>query len=202
MLNSANAFKGRIGTAREAGSLFDYLTTTVIGPQSFDDLLRFQIVYAVSAFDKLMHDLIRIGMTQTFMGTRSASNKYRSEQITLDTHASLVSTTIPPKEVLFEQEIARKLGFNSYQEPERVAEGLSLIWQEDQKWQKIGSEMGWDADKARKQLKLISVRRNGIVHEADIDLITNAKRPIMRTETIAITDFVELCGMSIAKLVT
>lgn len=202
MLSSATAFKASIANARESVALFDFLTATIKGPQSYDDLLRFQIVFAVSAFDKLMHDLIRIGMTQTFMGTRAASAKYRSEQISLAIHTSLISAAIPPKEVLFEQEIARKLSYNSYQEPEKVAEGLSLIWQEDHKWQKIATHMSWEADQARKQLKLISVRRNGIVHEADVDLITNTKRAITRVEAISITDFMELCGSSIATLVT
>jgi hypothetical protein len=202
MLSSASRFKASIATARESMALFDFLTATVKGPQSYDDLLRFQIVFAVSAFDKLMHDLIRIGMTQTFMGSRAASAKYRSEQITLAVHTSLIAAAIPPKEVLFEQEISRKLSYNSYQEPEKVAEGLSLIWQEDHKWQKIAGHMGLDTDQARKQLKLISVRRNGIVHEADVDFITNVKRSITRVEAVIITDFIELCGSSIATIVT
>jgi hypothetical protein len=50
-------------------------------------------------------------------------------------------------------------------------------------------------------LKLISTRRNAIVHEADMDPLTNARTPITRAEANDITDFLEKCGTSIVNLV-
>src|SRR5215469_12742997 len=90
-------------------------------PLRFDDILRSQVVYSVSAFDKLLHDLIRIGMVATFCGTRSPTTKYRSEAISIQLHAELVEATIPPKEYLFEQEVIRRLRIQSYQDPIKVA---------------------------------------------------------------------------------
>jgi len=54
---------------------------------------------------------------------------------------------------------------------------------------------------ARTKLKLISVRRNAIVHEADMDPLTNAKAPISRDECNDVTDFLLNCGNAIGRLV-
>lgn len=171
-------------------------------PFSYDDLLRSQIVYSVSAFDKLMHDLIRVGMVAIFTSVRAATPKYYSESISIQFHGTLLAATLPPKEVLFEQEIAKKLRVVSYQDPQKVADGLSYIWCEKDKWFKIGQQMGWEPDTAKTKLKLIADRRNAIVHESDMDPISNAKNPISRAECLDVTDFIELCGKSIAQLVT
>jgi hypothetical protein len=106
-----------------------------------------------------------------------------------------------PQTLTFEQEIARKLKVVSYQDPQKVADGLSYIWDEKDKWGKIGRQMGWDPDNAKTKLKLIADRRNAIVHESDMDPISNVKNPISRTECRDVTDFIELCGKSIAQLV-
>lgn len=201
MLNSKSGFQDRLSEARNLNGLFEYLTQTVSAPFPFDDLLRAQIVYAMSAFDKLIHDLIRIGMLETFVGRRVATAKYKAESISLEIHAAISAATLPPKEVVFEAEVIRKLGFLSFIDPTKLAEGLSLIWNEPQKWEKIGGVIGMTGDDARKRLKLSSVRRNAIVHEADMDLVTGLKRPISSAEGNDITNFVEKCGNAIVGLV-
>src|ERR1700694_6058044 len=135
-------FTASITDARSLTGLYDFLTASVPSPFSYEDLLRSQIVYSVSAFDKLMHDLVRIGMVATFASLRTATPKYYSESISIQFHGTLVAATLPPKEVLFEQEIARKLKIVSYQDPQKVADGLSYIWDEKDKWVKIGQQMG------------------------------------------------------------
>jgi hypothetical protein len=195
-------FTTSIADARGLTGLYDFLTASVPSPFSYDDLLRSQLVYSVSAFDKLIHDLIRIGMVATFIGVRTATPKYYSESISIQFHGTLIAATLPPKETLFEQEIARKLKTVSYQDPQKVSEGLSYIWDENNKWIKIGKLMGWEPDNAKTKLKLIVDRRNAIVHESDMNPLSNTKNPINRAECNDVTDFIELCGNSIAQLVT
>lgn len=201
MRNARTLFNANINTAREAGSLFDYLTNSVTSPLSFNDLLRSQIVYSVSAFDKLMHDLVRIGMVEIFTGARPATTKYLAEPISLQIHSDLTTASLPPKEYIFEQAIFRKFKFISFQDPEKVADGLSYIWNEGQKWQKIAGNMGLSDKTARTTLKLIADRRNAVVHEADIDPVTNTKLTITKQECIDITNFLYRCGNEISDLV-
>lgn len=201
MLRAVAIFDASIAEARNLSTLYSYLSETVKAPYAFDDLLRSQVVYAISAFDKLMHDLIRIGMVATFVGHRVPTDRYHVEPITIQFHATLLAATVPPKEYLFEQEIVKRLGRLSFQDPEKVVEGLSLIWDEKQKWAMIAGAMGWDTNDAKTKLKLVAGRRNAIVHESDMHPLTNAKTPITAAECKDVTDFLQLCGRTIAKLV-
>jgi len=201
MRNSLALFNSNITDARNISALYEYLSSTVAAPQSFDDLLRSQIVYSVSAFDKLIHDLIRIGMVEIFMGRRIPTPKYLSEPIPMQVHSEIILATIPPKEYIFEQAIFQKLKTVSYQDPSKVAEGLSYIWNEPQKWQKIATAMATTDKTARTTLKLITDKRNSIVHEADIDPFTNAKFNINKTESESSLNFLYHCGNIIANLV-
>jgi hypothetical protein len=201
MLKAVALFDDNIASARHLANLYDYLTTKVVGPIPFDDILRSQVVYSVSAFDKLMHDIIRIGILEIYTGARLPTPRYHAEPISIEFHAVLINATIPPKEYLFEQEVIRKLSHLTFQDPERIAEGLALIWNEKQKWDKIASKMGISADAAKTRLKLIVARRNAIVHESDMHPITNAKTPLSKVECSEITDFIHACGHAVADLV-
>lgn len=201
MHNALALFNKNISSARHAAALYDYLTVSVTVPASFEDLLRSQIVNSVSAFDKLIHDLVRIGMTEIFIGARAATPKYLAESISIQIHGELISASIPPREHVFEQAIFRKLKIVSYQDPVKVADGLSYIWDEGQKWQKISEKMAQPDNVVRTTLKLIADRRNSIVHEADIDPLTNEKLDITKVECENLTNFLHRCGNEIAGLV-
>lgn len=201
MHKSLAVFQNNIREARELASLYDFLQLNVKAPISFDDLLRSQIVYSVSAFDKLIHDLVRIGTVDIFIGKRSVTNKYLNESISLAAYNSLSAATMPPKEYFFEQHIVNKLKRVSYQDPDNVADGLSYIWNEPHKWNKIAASMGLNETTVRTQLRLIVDRRNAIVHEADIDLATGQKFPISKTDSDATVVFLESCGEKIVQLV-
>lgn len=202
MYSALILFRANIEEAKNLVALYEYLEHSVKSPLSFDDLLRFQIVYAVSAFDKLIHDVIRMGIMEIFTCRRSPTPKYLAETISTLTYNDLISATLPPKEYIFEQAIAKKLKIVSYQEPEKVAEGLSYIWEEKQKWQKIAAKMMIDDTTAKTTLKLIASRRNSIVHEADIDPSTNLKYSISKSECQSITSFLYQCGEAIVDLVS
>ena len=59
MPDALTVFRANMGEADALTGLYDYLTGAVRGPFSFDDLLRSKFVYAVGAFDKLIHDIVR-----------------------------------------------------------------------------------------------------------------------------------------------
>lgn len=201
MLKAKNSFLESISQARDLSSLYEFLKKSIVTPFSYDDLLRYQTVHVVSAFDKLIHDLIRIGMVESFSGRRQATSRYHAEPISISLHSQLISATFPPKEMLFEQEIVKKLAYLSFQDPTKLVDGLSLIWQERHKWQKICQKMKYDPATAKTKMKLIVSRRNAIVHEADIQPITGIKTAINVNDCTENTDFLENCGVSIFELV-
>ena len=59
MLNSLNLFKKNINDSSQLLALFEFSIKNLPG-MDFDDLLRAHLVYSVSAFDKLIHDLIKL----------------------------------------------------------------------------------------------------------------------------------------------
>jgi RiboL-PSP-HEPN len=201
MHNSVRLFNQNIAEVWNLAAVYDYMSGAIAIPHSFDDLLRSQIVYGVSAFDKLIHDLIRIGMVETFIGTRQATAKYLNEVIPMQVHVDIVAATLPPKEFIFEQAVIRKLSYVSYQDSGKVADGLSYIWGETNKWQKISVAMTSTEDAVKTTLKLVVDRRNAIAHQADIDPSTNQKYPISRSESMNAVNFLHSCGNAIATLV-
>jgi len=114
MRNALALFNSNLSVARNLEGLYAFLSKNVASPMPYDDLLRSQVVYAVSAFDKLIHDLVRIGMVQIFSGVRPATARYLSESISIELHGNLVSATVPPKEYVFEQAIFLKLKFPAF----------------------------------------------------------------------------------------
>ncbi len=202
MYKALSLFQSNIYDARNLAVIYEYLKNTIVSPLSFDDLLRAQIVYSISAFDKLIHDIIRLGMLEIFMGRRPTTPKYLAESISMITYNELVTATIPPPEYIFEQAIFQKLKTIAYQDPQKVAEGLSYIWEEKGKWQKIADRMGMEEDFVKTRLKLIVNRRNIIVHEADLNPVTDQKYNLDKDESEAIVMFLFNCGNVIFELVS
>lgn len=200
MLNAKGVFHRNISQANELGGLYDYLSTSVAIPEQFEDLLRSQVVNAVSAFDKLMHDLIRIGMVKIFENQRPSTSKYLSETIAIQHLPSLLASAVPPPPVRFEEIVREKLSKLSFQDPTKVADGLSYIWNEPQRWQQIALGLGMSDDEAKRKLRLIITRRNAIVHEADLDPVTSQKQSITRAEATDIADFLRALGDRICDL--
>jgi len=201
MLNAKRVFHKNIQQANELGVLYDHLSNLVAIPEQFDDLLRSQLVNAVSAFDKLIHDLIRIGMVKMFENQRPPTSKYLGETIAIQHLPTLVAGAVPPPAARFEEIVREKLSTLSFQDPKKIADGLSYIWDEKHKWQRIALGLGLTDEDARRTQKLIATRRNAIVHEADLDPVSNQKQAIARAEVTDIANFLLALGNRICDLV-
>lgn len=67
-----------------------------------------------------------------------------------------------------EDEVRDRLGYQSFQQPEKIADAIRLI--SDQKlWDEVAVILGKSAKEVKQQLSVIVDRRNKIAHEADID---------------------------------
>jgi hypothetical protein len=201
MLNAKGIFHNNIQQANELGALHDYMSATMPIPEQFDDLLRSQIVNTLSAFDKLMHDLIRIGMVRIFESQRPPTAKYLSEAVAIQHLPGLTAGAVPPPPVRFEEIVREKLSKLSFQDPGKISDGLSYIWSENRKWPQIALGLGMTDEDARRKQKLIVTRRNAIVHEADLDPVTNQKQAITKGEAADAANFLLTLGDRIFDLV-
>ena len=191
MRRAYDQFTENIQYIRELEALHNHLANNLKLPNDISDLLRAQWVYSVSALDKLIHELIRIGMLESFAGIRHTTDKFKAFPISTNAYLNIKSATIPPPEYFFEQEIVQKHKILTFQDPDKIVEGLSLIWAEEHKLQKISDVMLISKQDIRIRLKNIINRRNQIVHEADINPLTNNKESINVTDTQSTINFIE-----------
>ena len=196
MKKSYDKFERIIYDTKSSNSTYSYVCRVVKPPYDYSDLLRWQWAQVISAIDKLVHDLIRIGMLQIYQGKRPSTPKFISFSITLDI---LLEIKLNPSQELqiIEKQIILANGYKSYQHPDKIAEGLSLIWNESQKWDKISKNIGQDVHTVKTFLKNAVIRRNQIVHEGDYDGYSLDRQPIYESDTNEVVEFIEKLGKSI-----
>lgn len=199
MNNAKQRFLDEIAHAKSLSQLHSHVVATYALPHDPDDLNRTKVVWAVSAFDKLIHDLIRLGMVQTFAGLRNATAKYLAEPVPLSTIVNTYSVALTAAAITFEQVVFGKLKHLSFQDPRKLVDGLGLIWAEQHKWAVLGLEMGLSEVDARTTLSLIASRRNAIVHEADLDPVTSMKNPLDAQTSDDVVFYLEKLGEAICK---
>lgn len=202
MLRAKQIFDSGIVRVRNIDSVFIHLTGHLgFNPIDVSDLLRSEIVYSLSSFDRLIHDLVKIGMIDTFNGLRTPTNAYKNFNISLSQFEAINSASIPPAEFVFGQTITASHKHLSFQDPEKVTEALSLIWHESHKWQRIATEMGVNQNDLKTELKNIVIRRNQIVHEGDFDLFSGNIQNITHADTLQSVNFIDKLGNTIYDLV-
>lgn len=133
------------------------------------DLLRWRWVQSVSALDKFVHDIVKIGMVEIFSGHRIATPKYNNFKIGLATLTSMLLSDDIEKMRIMEQQIFKQNGYKAFQTPTNISDALSYIWNENSKWKLIAAQMPCspNEDDVKTELNNISIRRNQIVHEGD-----------------------------------
>ncbi|MBV6506566.1 MAG: hypothetical protein ILNGONEN_02145 [Syntrophorhabdaceae bacterium] len=130
------------------------------------DVLRTEIVLAVSALDHFIHEYVRLGMLEICIGNRSITEPYKKFKIPLQ--AAHSGQTMPTNALWLDEAIREQHSWISFQEPSKIADAIRLISSANL-WDEVGKELGKQAKDVKDMLKLIVDRRNKIAHEADMD---------------------------------
>jgi hypothetical protein len=196
MTSSFAVFKEIIKETRNSSSLYSYLQNVVHPPYDYSDLLRWQWAQSVSALDKLIHDLVRVGMLEIFQGNRAPTSKFLTFPVSLQTHEQMRRTPNLSYSIL-EQEIVRKHSFLAFQDPDKIADALAYIWAEPHKWAVLAQHFGMTESAIRVQVKNISIRRNQIVHEGDYSSNLLQRQSIVASDVEDVLTFVSSLGEAI-----
>ena len=166
MSSAINTFHALMSQGTVSKGIYSYLDANKV-PMDFSDLLRWQWVLSVSALDRYVHDIVRIGMLEIFEGRRNPTAKYKSFRIDLNNFSNITESHTPAIE--FEREVIRQHSFLAFQYPDKIADALSYIWDEQNKWDVICSNMATyiSSRNLKTKLKNIITRRNQIVHAGD-----------------------------------
>lgn len=201
MQRAFDQFNDNMKYVKELDALFVHLKDTLHLPNDLSDILRAEWVYTVSAMDKMIHELVRIGMIEAFQGGRVRTNKFLTFGVTTNTLTSTLSSAIPPPEYWFEQEVIERHKTLAFQAPEKIADALSLIWDEQYKWQVLSTAMAIPQATITTKLKTIISRRNQIVHEADLDLLTGIRNTVEKADIDDVVLFIETLSAAIFNAV-
>jgi hypothetical protein len=210
MKTAIEQFRQNILRVRELSAMRVGLASSISSDLS-DDLLRIEIVSAVSALDRFIHDLVRIGMLKILISQRSTTPVYLRFQVSMETLLySEMSNSEEERLTLLDNEIQTRHGWLSFQHPEKIAEAIRLI-SEVKLWEEVAKELGKDAKGVKKQLEAIVKKRDQIAHEADNittsylpkypNLQLAKKWPITSILANESVDFIERLAEAIYKVV-
>lgn len=194
-------FEASLDDSKQLRYLYKHCVENLNLPGAYCDLLRMSVTYSMSALDKLIHDLVVHGMVETYAGRRQATKKFQSEGVSIQNHIDLSSASIPPAEIVFEGIVKQKISHLSFLDPDKMADALSLVWNQDHRWQEISHAMGRSQQDVKTELRNIYKRRNAIVHEADKDPVSNTKMPLLSKDAERIEIFIRDLGNAIYGLV-
>lgn len=203
MNDAIKIFNSLINQCSTTMGIYEYLASNNI-PIEATDLLRWQYVLAVSALDKYVHDIVRNGMIEEFKGTRPRTLKYQSMKINLSTVSLISSSPVP--EIEFSNEVTRQHSFLAFQDPDKISDALSFVWDEKNKWQVISSNMATAISEKdlKTKLKNIVIRRNQIVHEGDCLSMQPPlqQQSILESDVVDVVNFIKELADAIDKSIT
>lgn len=184
-------FQALMSQRNVSSTLYDYISLNKI-PLDASDLLRWQWVLAVSALDKYIHDIVTDGLVEQYINKKPHTPKFDTFQLSMKTIINIQSAPVP--EIAFRNEVIRKNSYLSFQDPDKIADALSFIWNVPNKWDVISRNMATPISSSDLKIKLknIVVRRNQIVHEGDC-LSTNipmAQQQITASDTQDVIQFI------------
>ena len=193
-------FRVNLARVRNLGVIHNTLNAQTTAAIDLSDILRSELVMAVSALDCYIHEIVRIGMLKIYRGIRPETSAFLRFQISLESVRQAVSA--PTSDNWLENEIRERHGWRSFQQADHIAEAIRLI-SDISLWEQVSSHLGMPAQDVRQQLNLIVDRRNKIVHEADMDPTPYDTRwPIDEVLVDDAINFIEQIAETIHDLLT
>jgi len=166
MQTALDVFKTSMNRVRSLHAIHTVFSRQVTVAVDLSDILRAEVVLAVSALDYFVHELTRLGMLECWSGLRPQTDAFGRFQLPISATANLRNSSIAAQ--ILDAEIRTKHGFLSFQHPDKIADAIRLF-SSVRLWDEVGNMLGRNAKEIKGSLTLIIDRRNKIAHEADID---------------------------------
>jgi len=199
MRNAFAQFNANLTAARHLGELSKMVDSLTKGALDVSDMLRAELVFSVSALDHFIHEICRIGMIEIAKNSRAKTDGYLKYQLPIRA-TELAIAGVPP-EVWVSDAVRERHSWQSFQDPDKVADAIRLI-SSKKLWDEVAGILGMTAGDVKITLKLIVDRRNKIAHEADMDPSNpGGKWPISTAMVDNAVGFIERVGASIYKVV-
>lgn len=191
MNKAISIFRENIERVRHLGGINAALRSLTTGVVDTSDILRAQIVLALSALDHYIHEITVAGMIEILSGTRPSTDAFLKFRVSMDV---VISSGATNRIIVLEAEIRERHSYLSFQHPDKIADAIRLF-SDVQLWRDVSAIMSMPAPDIKNTLRLIVDRRNKIAHEADIDPSYPGSRwPISDRDVNGAINFIEsLC---------
>jgi len=159
-------FRTNIERVRNLGAIYQVLEAQTTEILDLSDILRSELVLAVSALDYYIHEVVRLGILEAYHGRRTQTSACLRFRVTLGSALQGIST--PASDGWLEDQITNAHSYQSFQDPDKIADAIRLI-SDAELWNVVANYLGMSSQYVRQKLKLVVNRRNQIAHEADMD---------------------------------
>jgi hypothetical protein len=190
MQTAIENFRLNIERVRHLGGLYDAICGLTTSAIDASDLLRAQVMLAVSALDFYIHEATVRGMVEVYEGIRPPTDAFRRQKVS----GSLLLGNALASSAAFESDIRERHSFLSFQQPDKISDAIRLFCDKPL-WQVVAQQLGLNDSDVKSRLRLVVDRRNKIAHEADVDpSFPGVRWPISREDAIASLNFItEIC---------
>lgn len=192
MQRAIEKFRLNIKSTKDLDAIYSLLIQNYpLLEEQAGDILRAEIVLAVSALDCFIHDLVKQGMVETYQGICTPSKQFPNYQIPLKFVKLIENTNASDEKIGYLEDAIKDVNSkDSYQAPKGIDYALQFINIKNI-WQKTSGLMAIKAKDIQDELSLIIDRRNKIAHEADYDALTGSKTPIDQQNINDVIQFIE-----------
>jgi len=166
MNNSINQFRNNIQYVKNLDGLYQVLKNSTTSALDISDILRSELVLAVSSLDHFVHNTVEEGILEIFQGTRTSTNSFHDFHVSMSNVQYALKN--PANNVWLKDQIHKNIGYQSFQKSDKISTILKLITVK-KIWDEVAIIMNIDKNHIKLQLDLIINRRNKISHEADLD---------------------------------
>lgn len=198
MLKALEAARESLLRVEHLGGLYSALQSLTTSAIDSSDLLRAQVVLAVSALDFYIHEVTVMGMLEVMKGERPSTPAFDKSRVSVGAMLGGMQTQTYD---WFEADVRERHSFLSFQQPDKIADAIRLF-SGVKLWESVAAIVG-DND-VKDRLRLTVDRRNKIAHEADISPSYPGERwPITQSDvteiTLLIRGIVEAIHVSVAS---
>ena len=188
-------FIDNIDRSRQLGAIYCTISSQTTSALELEDILRAELVLAVSAFDHFIHEVTRFGIVEIYRKVRPLTRHYLQFQVSMDSVG--LALTDPNSSDWLEDEVSARLGWRSFQSSSNVADAIRRI-SEKSLWVEVGTILNQNPHAVTGQLNLIVDRRNKIAHEADMEPNSPSSRwPIDEITVTEAVEFLRSLGLAI-----
>ena len=132
MQTAIDQFRTSIRHVRNLGAIYKAIRAQTTDILDLSDVLRAELVLAVSALDHYVHEIVRLGMLEIYRGSRAPTPTFLKFSVSLS--SVLQGIAAPASDIWLEDEIRARQGWQSFQHATRVAEAIRLVGHAANNW--------------------------------------------------------------------